>query len=70
MFEYLTGLRMRQARLLFQEGSRSVQEIAGAVGYDSVSHFPKAFHRHFGVPPRVLLGAFEVVSQGTVLLVR
>jgi AraC-like DNA-binding protein len=57
LFEYLTDLRMRQARLLLQEGNRSVQEIASAVGYDNVSYFSKAFHRHFGVPPRAMLGA-------------
>lgn len=56
LFEYLTDLRMRQARLLLQQGNRTVKEAAGEVGYDDISYFSKAFHRHFGVPPRVLQG--------------
>ncbi len=57
LFAYLTSLRMRQARLLLQQGARSVKEAAQSVGYDDTSYFSKAFHRYFGIPPRVLLGA-------------
>lgn len=56
LFEYLTNLRMRQARLLLQQGKRTIKEVAAEVGYDDISYFSRAFHRHFGVPPRVLHG--------------
>lgn len=55
LFEYLTNVRMRQARLLLQQGL-PIKAVAAEVGYDDLSYFSKAFCRHFGFPPRILQG--------------
>lgn len=55
LFEYLTSLRMRQARLLLQQG-QTIKATAAEVGYDNLSYFSKVFHRHFDAPPRIVQG--------------
>ncbi len=57
LFEYLAELRMRQARLLLQSGKLSVKEVAMCVGHVNLQYFSRAFHRHYGTPPRAFLGA-------------
>ncbi len=53
--EYLTHWRMRRAQLLMRSGSRSLMQIAEAVGYDSESAFSRVFKRATGMTP----GAFR-----------
>lgn len=43
-------LRLERAAQLLEEG-RTVSETAYAVGYNSPSHFAKAFRKHFGCAP-------------------
>jgi AraC-like DNA-binding protein len=49
--QYLAGWRLQLAGALLREGSRSVAEVAGEVGYDSEAAFSRAFKRHLGAPP-------------------
>lgn len=49
--ELLQQERLERARVLLATSSRSVAEIAEAVGYESVQHFGRAFRRTFGEPP-------------------
>ncbi len=45
-------VRMQRAyQLLRQNGSLSIDEVAGRVGHSSRSHFSRAFKRHHGVSP-------------------
>ena len=48
--EYLSGVRMKQAKNLLEMGY-SVYETASAVGCKDTFNFSKAFKKHFGVPP-------------------
>lgn len=57
LFEYLTHLRMEQARQLLSQGRMNVSEVAFAVGYDDSNYFSKAYRRHFGQSPRTTLRA-------------
>lgn len=48
--EYQHQRRMQQARHLLQKGL-SVTQVSFEVGYQSLSHFSRRFHQHFGMPP-------------------
>jgi AraC-like DNA-binding protein len=50
-FAFLRDARLNKAKLYLDEGIMNVTEAAMAVGYSSISHFAKAFKRHFGVAP-------------------
>jgi AraC family transcriptional regulator of arabinose operon len=45
---YVIELRLRHARFLLADRSRSVAEVASAVGYGEYPHFSKLFFRRFG----------------------
>lgn len=51
VFGCLRHERLEHARQLLEEGTKSVTEVAYSVGYSSLSHFAKAFARHFGIKP-------------------
>lgn len=48
--EYITTVRMRNARS-FLESGYTVSEVAAMVGYDDVFNFSKGFKRYFGAAP-------------------
>jgi len=52
LFEYLTEVRLTQARQWLEEGKLSVDEIASRVGYRYAQHFAAAFRRKFGANPK------------------
>lgn len=43
--------RLRRARILLQEGRRTVADVARAVGFHSVAQFVATFRRRFGLTP-------------------
>ncbi len=49
--EYLTRVRMEEAKRLLGDRSRSMQNIAEAVGYDDASYFSKVFKKNVGTTP-------------------
>lgn len=49
--QYLTELRMNEAWRLLEQSDLSIQRVAEAVGYASLSAFSDRFRRHFGKPP-------------------
>ena len=51
--QYLTRIRMLQARLALEEGQASLIEIAEQAGYHSEAAFSTAFKRHFRRSPGV-----------------
>ncbi len=50
-FAHLREVRLNHARQLLEQNRMNVTEVALAVGYDSLSHFAKAFFRAFGILP-------------------
>ena len=50
-FAWLRAKRLEKAKEMLSEGSSSVTEAATAVGYNSLSHFAKAFAGRFDVHP-------------------
>ena len=49
---YYVELRLNRARLLLQQTSLSVLNVALACGFVSASHFSKCYREHFGRTPR------------------
>ncbi len=50
--QYLTEVRMEQARERLQDGEASVTEVSHAVGFSSTSHFISTFKDHAGMTPK------------------
>lgn len=50
---YLAGWRLQLATNLLRDVTRTIADVAGAVGYESEAAFNRAFKRHLGVPPGV-----------------
>jgi AraC-like DNA-binding protein len=48
---YLQERRLRVARSLLASTKLSVTEVCHAAGFNSLSHFGRAFRRRYGVPP-------------------
>jgi len=59
---YLQALRVIQARQLLEYGGRSIQHVAGSVGYDDVAHFRALFKRHTGLSPAEYRARFGPAS--------
>lgn len=51
LVEYVTTVRMEQAKNLLRNKELSILDICGKVGYDSLSHFIKLFRAHTGETP-------------------
>lgn len=49
--EYVTRWRMQKAAGMLRDGSATLAEVAGRVGYDSEAAFSKAFKRSLGTTP-------------------
>lgn len=49
--EYITARRMQKAKELLKDDSRSIEEIAGAVGYHDYFYFTKVFKKTQGISP-------------------
>lgn len=50
--EYLTELRVQQARTLLMDGTRTITEVAFMVGYQDSGYFSKVFRKATGLSPR------------------
>ncbi|MFZ6030942.1 MAG: substrate-binding domain-containing protein [Chloroflexota bacterium] len=48
---YLNRYRIQQAKLLLDEGSRTVTEVMGRVGFSESSYFTRMFRREVGISP-------------------
>lgn len=49
--QYLTGIRINEAKKMLAETPLHVKEIASIVGYDNPLYFSRVFQRAVGVPP-------------------
>lgn len=53
--QYQIELRMQTAWKLFESGEKSIQSVAGRVGYTNFSSFSDRFRKHFGKSPRYFI---------------
>jgi two-component system response regulator YesN len=51
LFEFINKARIGKAKELLEEGSRPIQEIAKAAGFDSPQYFATAFKKTTGMTP-------------------
>ncbi|CAK4870527.1 unnamed protein product [Aphanomyces euteiches] len=51
LFEFINKVRISKAKELLEEGSRSIQDIARAAGFDSPQYFATAFKKTTGMTP-------------------
>lgn len=49
--EYITARRMQKAKELLKDDSRSIEEVANAVGYHDYFYFTKVFKKTQGISP-------------------
>jgi two-component system response regulator YesN len=49
--EYLTDVRIKEAKLMLADPRKSIADVAEAVGYSDVKHFSKLFTRSTGIHP-------------------
>lgn len=49
--QYLTALRLQEAKKLLRQTDLSIINICQSVGFESHSSFSLLFRRHFGIPP-------------------
>ncbi|WP_303851299.1 helix-turn-helix transcriptional regulator [Seleniivibrio woodruffii] len=63
VYGFIQTERMAKAKMMLETGEYSVSDIAWTVGYTNVSHFIKAFKKHFNVTPGQML--FHVKSDIT-----
>lgn len=49
--EYVTARRMEEARILIENGSLNVEQVAGSVGYVTPAYFIKKFKEAYGCTP-------------------
>lgn len=49
--EYVTKLRLAEAKRLLLETERTVSDVASAVGYSNINQFYKVFHRYTAMSP-------------------
>jgi AraC-like DNA-binding protein len=64
---YLTDLRLAKARDLLGDPTKTVAEVAYAVGYASENRFRMVFKNMMGLPPRIWRGTLRM-SQPTLLV--
>ncbi len=56
VWEYVTRLRMEEAKHLLLNTSKKRYEIADEVGYESPEHFSRVFKRYYGESPNAVRG--------------
>lgn len=49
---WLIEKRMERAVELLSTGQMNIAEVASESGYENISHFIKAFHKRYGLPPK------------------
>jgi transcriptional regulator GlxA family with amidase domain len=48
---YLNRYRINRARMLLEESSRSITDVALSVGFSDLANFSRTFHREVGMTP-------------------
>jgi CheY-like chemotaxis protein len=61
--KYLNRYRIRQARMLLEQGEMNVTEVALAVGFTDPSYFARVFRDEIGISPRAYQGGERTPSS-------
>lgn len=56
VYDYITRLRMEEARKLLLDYRLSISEVSSTVGFSHQNNFSIAFKKYFGIPPSELKG--------------
>jgi len=56
VWEYVTSMRMEEAKFLLLNTTKKRYEIADEVGYESPEHFSRVFKRYYGESPNAVRG--------------
>ena len=59
--EYITMLRINQAKSKLMQGKDSVKNIAFACGFESPYYFSRCFSKHVGVSPKDFIRHFKII---------
>lgn len=62
--EFLRNIRLNRAKVLLENGSRSIGEVCFSVGFSSPSYFTKCFKGQFGVLPTEVEPLEKVDNSG------
>ncbi|MGN0365923.1 MAG: response regulator [Suilimivivens sp.] len=65
ILQYITKVRMDQAKQLLSTGNHLVSEIATAIGYSDVFYFSKCFKKNFGCSPKEFIHISDSESLNT-----
>lgn len=65
ILEYITNIRIEQAKSLLAGTSYSVQKIADQVGYGNYSYFTRIFKKNTGMTPNAYRKAYQTSSDGS-----
>lgn len=49
--DFIRDIRLKQAKVLLEEGSQSVTEVAEACGFSDVRYFSTVFKKYYGISP-------------------
>jgi AraC-like DNA-binding protein/mannose-6-phosphate isomerase-like protein (cupin superfamily) len=58
--QYLSGLKLKKAKLLLMESELSVEEVSARLGYKDIAHFSRQFKRWTGESPGKFRARFHV----------
>ena len=58
--QYVTHVRMEQAKDIFQTKSHTIQTVAQMLGYTDAAYFSKAFKKYAGVSPREFIKQLDL----------
>lgn len=61
--EYLQKLRIAEARRLLEDGARSIESVANAVGYNDLQYFRTLFKQHTGFSPAAYRATFAMTPS-------
>ena len=53
---FIRNIRLKQAARMFHEGHKNITEVLYSVGFNTPSHFTRAFRELFGMNPSDYLG--------------
>lgn len=61
--EYITNLKMEQAKTLLINSNNTIAEISGLVGYNTIQYFSELFHSRIGVTPSQFRSLHTKIAQ-------